>query len=353
MNEFGNQLAHTKFLGHTLYSLALAIAVVLISILLAKVVANCLRYLLRKFRFHGQPYGAVIASQCKHLFPLISPLIGVYIALFGVLHISENNKRIYLVILSSFSVILATTFLCQVVRAVLRQLHRRQMLAGLNETVERFYVEVIQIFLWILAVASILSFLGINVAGIITGLGIGGLAISLAAKDTLSNLLAGIAIMSSHAFEIGDTISCSGVEGTVEYIGFRITKIREYDQMLTLVPNGMLANNPVKNLSQLNKRRIRLEFAIEFNQRLQASDLNELCQEIADHIAENDKLGEGKAVVCPSDIISGGIKLLVNYYRTDADYSRATKVKAELITSICDCLHKREITLLKQQVISS
>ena len=104
--------------------------------------------------------------------------------------------------------------------------------------------------------------MGVSVQGLVAGLGLGGLAVSLAAKDLLANLFGGLAIVTEKHFTIGDWIETPTVEGTVEGITFRSTLVRTFDQALVTVPNSILANEAIKNWSKMGKRRITYHLGI-------------------------------------------------------------------------------------------
>ncbi|MGI6226420.1 MAG: mechanosensitive ion channel family protein, partial [Peptococcales bacterium] len=89
-----------------------------------------------------------------------------------------------------------------------------------------------------------------EIAGILTGLGLGGLAFALAAQETAANLFGSITIMIDRPFEIGDWIQTPQVEGTVEEMGFRSTKVRTFAQALVTVPNSVISKNPITNWSK-------------------------------------------------------------------------------------------------------
>ncbi|MFT8322337.1 MAG: mechanosensitive ion channel family protein [Bacillus sp. (in: firmicutes)] len=97
---------------------------------------------------------------------------------------------------------------------------------------------------------------GFNINGFIAGLGLGGLAFALAAKETVSNLFGGIVLVTEKPFTIGDWIKTPSVEGTVEDITFRSTRIRTFAQALVTVPNSTLANEPIINWSKMGKRQV-------------------------------------------------------------------------------------------------
>jgi MscS family membrane protein len=119
-------------------------------------------------------------------------------------------------------------------------------------TFERLTKGLILFFL----VATFLQSHGYSMTSIIAGFGITGLAVGFAAKETISNIFGAIAIFSDKSFKLGDYVIINGVEGTVEDINMRSTKIREVDNSVVILPNSMAANSVIKNISQMKKRRI-------------------------------------------------------------------------------------------------
>jgi len=111
----------------------------------------------------------------------------------------------------------------------------------------------------------ILQVWGINVAGLIAGLGIGGLAFALAAKDTAANLFGSIALLLDKSIRIGEWIKIDGVEGVVEDIGMRTTKIRSFQKSLITLPNQMIANSPIQNFSRRGIRRIKMTIGLTYS----------------------------------------------------------------------------------------
>ncbi len=107
--------------------------------------------------------------------------------------------------------------------------------------------------------------LGYSVSGILAGLGLGGLAFALAAKDTIANLFGGVTILIDRPFRVGDWITFDGSDGVVEEIGLRSTRIRTFAKTLTSVPNQTLANSTVENHSLMPKRRIKMTVGVTYD----------------------------------------------------------------------------------------
>ena len=115
----------------------------------------------------------------------------------------------------------------------------------------------LRVFIVVLGVIVILQNNGYNVASLIAGLGIGGLAVALAAKDTLANFFGSITIFVDRPFRMGDWIKTSAAEGTVEEVGFRSTRIRTFYNSVVSVPNSSLANSEIDNLGMREFRRLK------------------------------------------------------------------------------------------------
>ncbi len=115
----------------------------------------------------------------------------------------------------------------------------------------------LRVFVVVLGVIIILQNNGYNVASLIAGLGIGGLAVALAAKDTLANFFGSLTIFIDRPFHMGDWIKTGGVEGTVEEVGFRSTRIRTFYNSLVSIPNSSLANSEIDNLGMRKYRRLK------------------------------------------------------------------------------------------------
>jgi MscS family membrane protein len=105
---------------------------------------------------------------------------------------------------------------------------------------------------------------GYNATALLAGVGLGGLAVAFAAQDTIANLFGTMVIYSDHPYKVGDHVILSGVEGTVEEIGVRSTRIRKFDRTLVSVPNKSVANENVFNLTLMNHRRIRFRIALAY-----------------------------------------------------------------------------------------
>ena len=140
-----------------------------------------------------------------------------------------------------------------------------KLYSEISDSLAKFIILIAKIIIWTLSVSSILSLWGINVTAILASLGIGGLAFALAAKDTATNLFGSIAILIDKSIKIGDWIKVDGVEGIVEDVGMRTTKIRTFKKSLVAIPNSIVANTHIENFSRRDVRRIKLTIGVTYN----------------------------------------------------------------------------------------
>ena len=109
-----------------------------------------------------------------------------------------------------------------------------------------------QVFFLGIAALLVLQNAGYNVAGLLAGLGIGGLAVALAAKETLANLFGSIAVLMDRTFQVGDKIKQGDITGVVERIGLRSTRVRTDEGYLVSIPNQLITNAPVTNMGPIS-----------------------------------------------------------------------------------------------------
>lgn len=134
----------------------------------------------------------------------------------------------------------------------------------LTEDLKIVAVKGFKLVIVIMGGATILNEWGISVVGIMASLGLVGMAVALAAKDMIANLFGSLTIFLDKTFKKGDWIMTPDVEGTVENIGIRATKIRTFANALVTIPNATLANSAVTNWSRMKQRRIQMTLSLEY-----------------------------------------------------------------------------------------
>ena len=122
-----------------------------------------------------------------------------------------------------------------------------------------------RLFVLIVGVLFVLQNLDVNVSSLVAGLGLGGLAFALAAQDTVRNVLGGVTIFADKPFEVGDWVVVDGIEGTVETVGFRSTRVRTFYNSLISVPNGNLMDAGIDNMGKRRWRRYKTTLGVGYH----------------------------------------------------------------------------------------
>lgn len=156
--------------------------------------------------------------------------------------------------------------------------------ASMHETIKGFFLKVTKFVVVCMGIAAVFQEWGFNVAAVLGSLGLVGMAVALGAQDFIKNMFAGLTIFLDRVFEKGNWIRTPDVEGTVEEIGFRATKIRQFDKALVTIPNSKLANEALINFSRMTYRRIYWMIGVEY--RSTEEQIRQIVQAISAYIHE-------------------------------------------------------------------
>jgi len=135
----------------------------------------------------------------------------------------------------------------------------------LDEQLVPLLGKTLKVFVVVVGVLFIIQNSGYNVASVLAGLGIGGLAVALAARDTLANFFGSVTIFLDKPFQIGHWVNINGQEGIIEEVGFRTTRIRTFYNSVISVPNSIIANTAVDNLGMREFRRVMTRLNLTYN----------------------------------------------------------------------------------------
>ncbi|MFZ9940366.1 MAG: mechanosensitive ion channel family protein [Bacteroidia bacterium] len=174
-----------------------------------------------------------------------------------------------------------------------------------------------------------------DVTALIGGLGIGGLAVALAAQESLANLLGSFTIFLDKPFQVGDSVEFSGVSGTIEKVGFRSTRIRTHDKTLLTVPNKNLVGAPLNNMSEGTQKRARFQLTLSAS--TAADALKAIVGEIRTALSEHTKIESG-AQVHFFDYSEKGYVVQVNYLVNTASHEVYCGVREEVNFRIYDII---------------
>lgn len=158
----------------------------------------------------------------------------------------------------------------------------------INVTAVRFISNICKVIIAAFAVVMVISELGYNINGLITGIGVSGLAVSLAAQDAVSNLISGFVIVLEKPFKVGDFVKLHEITGTVDDVAMRSTRIRTLDDTLVTIPNSAITGSPIINYSRINHRLIDVEYGLTYDT---PNELLEKCiNDIKTYLQNDDEI---------------------------------------------------------------
>lgn len=191
-------------------------------------------------------------------------LIALYIALRHLARTPGFDKVLHMVILLVFSY-RAVTMLLRLVNYWINKIAVQRNLSGQARTSMVHGAQVIlKSVVWIVAALFVLDNMGVNVSAVLTGLGIGGVAVALAAQAILGDIFNFFVILLDKPFAIDDFITSDAVSGTIEHIGLKSTRIRSLSGEMVVVSNSNLLNSRIYNYKDLAKRRIAFKTSVVY-----------------------------------------------------------------------------------------
>jgi MscS family membrane protein len=194
----------------------------------------------------------------------------------------------------------------------------------------------LRIFIVVMAGLMIIQNFGYPVTGVIASLGIGGLAFALAAKDTVSNIFGSLMIIFDRPFHIGDWIKAGDLEGTVEEIGFRSTKIRTFAKTQISVPNNMIANMALDNFSRMPKRRIRLTVGVSYD--ATTAQMREAVSRIRELLKTHPAIDQEFFLVNFTDFGASSLDIMVYCFTTTTVWGEYLDAREDVCLRIMETL---------------
>ncbi len=191
-----------------------------------------------------------------------------------------------------------------------------------------FIKELSKILTIVVAVFVILgAVFNLNVATIIAGLGIGGIAVALAAQDTLQNLLGSFTIFADKPFVVGDLVRIDKFEGTIEKVGFRSTLIRTLDKTLVVIPNKKMVDSPLENLSLRNLRRMKFNIGLKYDTPVDA--MKKISTEI-ENFVDNHPATSQDTLVSFDSFGDSSLNIQVLYFIEIVDYKEYMHIREDI-----------------------
>jgi MscS family membrane protein len=234
--------------------------------------------------------------------------------------------------------VIGATWLCVRIVDVLFKLKQGQLVATASEKISMVELgrKLSKILTVTVGIVVIFYIAGINIAAVLTGLGIGGIAIAFAAQKTLENLFGGIMIISDRPIHVGDFCRAGDYLGTVENIGLRSTRIRTLERTVVSVPNGQLAVMSLENFTMRDK--IWFHHTLRLKYETTADQLRYILAGIRKMLYEHSKVESPSARIRLTGFGSSSLDMEVFAYVLETRYEPFLHVQEDLLLRIMDII---------------
>ena len=302
------------------------------------------RVLFRKIAYKlvqktSNSYDDEILDSIKRPVDFLFIIIGINLAKSVLVLSEELNLFLDQSIRSAFIVILFWAFI-KILNHLATHIHKITNKFGDKISIEvaNFIVKSIRFFIIIIAFIAVLQEWGFNVSGFLASLGLVGMAFALAAKDTAANLFGSLVIFTDKPFKVGEWIKTPDVEGTIETIGIRSTKVRTFAQALVTVPNASLANSSILNWSRMGKRRIKMNLGLTYDTK--GVVIEKIIEDIKTMLANHKDIDQGTIHIYFSSFGDSSLNIFCYYFTKSTHWGEFMRVREDTYLQIMKIVEK-------------
>jgi len=227
-------------------------------------------------------------------------------------------------------------FIGQVEKNIIRK--KREQKIEFDQTTADAIAKLLRISVIITAFLVLLQTLGYSISGVLAFGGIGGIAIGFAAKDLLANFFGGLMIYMDRPFNVGDWIRSPDreIEGTVENIGWRLTRIRTFDKRPLYVPNAVFTSVAVENPSRMTNRRIKETIGIRYDD---VSKMKDIITDVKAMLKEHEEIDTGKTLIVNlNEFAPSSLDFFIYTFTKTTDWIRFHEIKQDVMLKILDII---------------
>lgn len=325
------------------------IVIAIAIIILFRIFSSGLAYIIiRMFKLKTRNRKKIKESAFYNPLRVFFGILGIYIAILFLkqpLNISDEVAKIVTTIFKIISVIIFAKGLAESLtpKSSFVKRIREKTTKNIEDSMLDFMLKIARALIYIIAGFIVITLLGINLNGLVAGLGIGGVIVTLAAQDTAKNLFGGLVIFLDKPFVVGDWIEMSPFEGTVEDITFRSTRVRTFENSLVNIPNSVISNSSIINWSKMEKRRYKTNLCIQIDTPLEK--VEKFQARIKEMLQEREAIYDDSIIVKFDGISDNGLNILISSYTNSVDYPSYIAEKENINCKIMKILREENIEL--------
>jgi MscS family membrane protein len=345
--DFLNQINElsVKYLNTSIETIGISLLIFFTFLILGKIFT---RYILRVvLRFTNKTKSNLddeILNAFQKPIKSFTMILGLYLALIYL----PLSKNVYITISKLFraSVIIMITWGLYNLEGTFITLHEKmesKFNFKTNKILKPFLTKALRFTTIAIAIGIIAEEFEYDVSGFVAGLGLGGLAVAMAAKDTLANVFGGVVIIMDKPFDIGDWINVGSVEGVVEDINFRSTKIRTFDKAVVTVPNSILTAESITNNSRRGIRRITFKLGVVYSTPIEK--LRRCIDNIERMLVEHPRVDKQAIYVKLDEFGDSSLNIFVYFFTNTANWEEYLNIKQDINFRILEILEKEGVSL--------
>lgn len=209
---------------------------------------------------------------------------------------------------------------------------------NISADIENFIIKTLRIIVIVIGTMSVLQEWGINISAFLASLGLVGMAFALAAKDTTANLFGSLVIFTDRPFSIGDWIETPDVQGIVEEIGIRSTKVRTFAQALVNVPNAVIANTAITNWSRMSKRRINTRLGLTYG--TTTDQMGTILLEIREMLKNHPDIHQDTIMVYFDEFENSSLSIFCYFFTTTTAWAQFLAVRENVNLKLMKIVEK-------------
>ncbi|MEG1614186.1 MAG: mechanosensitive ion channel family protein [Oscillospiraceae bacterium] len=280
---------------------------------------------------------SALLGPLKVFFRLLGAYIGIKIVGFpvGIMVTIKMAFRISTIIIVAWA---SSKFMPFVTSLIIKSNQKSNRKT--NAVAVTFLANILKAIIFAIAGVIVIGELGYNINGLLAGIGLGGLTFSLAAQKTAANIFSGFSIISDKTFDVGDRISTSTIDGVVEDITMRSTRIRTMADTIVIVPNAVLVEQPITNWSRMKKRIV--DFKIGLTYDTSVKTVRKVVEKIKEMLKEHPDVHKGRITVCFEEFSESSLQIRIMYFTKTTDYDKYLAINDEINIKIKEIVEKEK-----------
>jgi len=339
--------------GFVLWRIVTAVGIVVVSLFFKNVLQTLLsRVLLRTVTRKTVVYEDLILEAAKEPFGAFILLFGLELATQALIGGLEQFRLINVLVTSTFEIALGVILIWTFYRLVnvAAAFFDNVVLShdsSLSPQLTPLFSNTLRVVILVIGFLTLLSTFHVNVVSLLAGLGVGGIAVALALQDPLGNFFGSLTLIADRSFRVGDWIqmgaSLNRVDGIVEEIGFRSTRLRTFAHTQLTIPNNVLCKDIIENFTSTPQRRVHQKLGISFQ--TSPEQIRAFVEAIRTDVrALEGVLSEGSYFYF-HDITANGYEIIINYFTKPIDQVHHLEIKERVNYRLTELARDHKMTL--------